>query len=72
MALKYRTHYHKASHLLVFRYLFYPEMPYGHYHLISNARRRREKATRKVRFPKSAAGDVIGTAWRTEMTWSQR
>ncbi len=37
-----------------------------------NARRRRERATRKVTFRSCAAGDVIATAWRTEVTWSQR
>lgn len=42
------------------------------YRPISNARRRREKATRKITFRNRAAGDVIATAWRKEMTWSQR
>lgn len=45
----------------------------GRYHPMPNARRRREKATRKLKvtFRNCAAGDVIArAAWRKEMTWS--
>ena len=38
---------------------------------VSNARRKRGKATRDITFRNCAADDVIATAWRTAKTWSQ-